>query len=104
MAYEPSQEFLKLAVGTPPMPKVQPPAQGQLKLKPEMTPLALLYLLSIYNGDFDQRLHAGHFSTNVQFRTRVRDLMDMGFIAYDGQHCLKPAGAAHVEKLLELKP
>jgi hypothetical protein len=66
-----------------------------------MTPLALMYLLSIFNGDFDKRLHMGHFVTNENFAKRVRDLMDMGFIAYDGRHCINPLGAAYIESLLQ---
>lgn len=67
-----------------------------------LRPLHLLYLLAIHQGDFDSRLHRGHFAAHDVFSQRIRELINMGLIKYDGQHCVTPAGTAHVEKLLEV--
>jgi hypothetical protein len=80
------------------------PKQESLKFNVEMTPLALLYLLAIHTGDFDKRLHMGHFASHVMFKNRVQDLIQMDMVGYDGQHFIKPRGVAHVGAMLALRP
>lgn len=80
--------------------------QQQLEFKLasfELKPLHILYLLAIHQGDFDNRVHRGHFAAHAVFGQRIRELMDMGLVKYDGQHCITPRGAAHVDQLCALK-
>lgn len=86
-------------------PSMPVPKQKELNLldKFELRPLHLLYLISIYNGDFDSRLHKGHFAQQEVFSIRIRELINMRLIAYDGQHCMTPRGTQHVMFLLEQK-
>lgn len=70
----------------------------------DMTPLSILYLMSIYTGDFDKRVHMGHFQTHNNFIARIRELINMNIIGYDGQHFMKPRGTDYIKSLLEVKP
>lgn len=65
-----------------------------------LKPLHLLYLLAIYTGDFDSRLHKGHFAQHEVFAERIRELILYGLIGYDGQHFLTKKGNAHVDVLI----
>lgn len=74
-------------------PKPVEPAKYILK------PLHLLYMMAMYVGDFDERLHAGHYSQKV-YAERIEELLDMGLIEYHGIHTLTKKGTSHIRLLL----
>lgn len=81
--------------------------QRELELgKIELKPLHLMYLLAIHQGDFDTRLHKGHFAQAEVFSQRIRELMEYGLITYNGRHSITPLGNGHVMRLMEqrIKP
>lgn len=69
----------------------------------ELSPLHILYLMAIHQGDFDNRVHKGHFAASDVFGERIRFLLETGLIRYDGYHSITPLGMQHVTNLLAVK-
>lgn len=80
------------------------PRQGQFNFDIQMTPLAIMYLLSMYENEFDKRLHNGDFKTHVYYPVRIGELLQQGLIEYGGSHKLTPMGKDYINNVLKVKP
>lgn len=65
-----------------------------------LKPLHLFYLMAIYTGDFDSKLHRGWYVEHAVFAERIKDLLDWGLITYNGKHNMTDRGNRHVTILL----
>lgn len=82
----------------------------QLNLKlsnASLGPLHLLYLMAIYQGDFDVRLHQGQYVNASKGDNRycqcIAHLLDLELIRYNGVHYMTVRGNAYVQSLLAVK-